>query len=397
MDPSIVKIEKDLKSTLLISGTFEEIATKSFNKRKSLKRYAWLLTAFLNFIGLIRSSLVLIKVDFFLKLDYLQVVGIEGIVIHLMWVAYMVTLIIFRTVFLYYESIGKLDFITHFRHLKDQKTVHKMKLDESNLKTFKAMTRIVWIMARILTFGITSTVLVVETLTFYLSCRENCENLTGYIIWYVVAYFGLNFAPTYYTYIFCTYFVAAVYIMMRYDQLNHKVDWTLRVWSVAESRHLMWQFIKEHYEITALVEVYNQPIRWILFCVQFIFQGAAAVGLYVLMSSKNDHQFFRIVMFMMVGQQLMIICGFATIAGFINSKAGQSYSKLCSIRIINGKIYGIHLKHYLDLLIERMASEEKPISFYCYDFFPYTNMSAIEFGISTASIVFLLYSAFEGK
>ena len=107
------------------------------------------------------------------------------------------------------------------------------------------------------------------------------------------------------------------------------------------------------------------------------------------------HNWTSMVMIMIVGQELVLICVSATIAGFINSEASKSYTKLCSIRTVNSELYDNNLNHQLERLIEKLAADQRPISLYCHDIFPYTNVSALEFLESTSMVVFLLFSTFE--
>ena len=74
-----------------------------------------------------------------------------------------------------------------------------------------------------------------------------------------------------FTMTFTTVYLSCTYIKMRFNQLNEIMEEPLRAPSLGESKEIMWKFIRDHRQITKMVQEYNVSIRWVLFCVMYIF------------------------------------------------------------------------------------------------------------------------------
>lgn len=74
--------------------------------------------------------------------NYLQILGINGFVLHIWIVGYSVTLIILRLIYRHYERRRNLDFVTDFRPLMSHETVYRMKLPEKNLKVLRYISKL---------------------------------------------------------------------------------------------------------------------------------------------------------------------------------------------------------------------------------------------------------------
>ena len=388
MDPCIKELESDLLLGSVILNKFEDII-KGTKVKEWSKIFNWISINFMILLCMLRSMLVLLllklKIDpQFLAADYLQAIGVSRSIIHIWWITYSMAMLVFRCVIRYYESSGRLNFITDLYYLKKEPSESRLKLTGKNIQKLRFLARFLNLLVRVFTIGIFSSVMILHIFAFYRTCKQSngqfctSSHLIWYIFWLFQAVLWLAYVVWDFTLIFSTYSLAAVHILMRFLQLNERSEEPLWAPTVQRSRQLIWKFIQEHEEITKLVNVYNRPIRWILFCVQYIFQFNAALGLYVILSSEIKNPVIKITMVLVATQQITILMAFAVSAGFIYSQARKSYATICVIRNVNSRFYGYKLNFRLDKLIGTIASANRPISFYCYNLFPYTNVSTIQ-------------------
>lgn len=159
----------------------------------------------------------------------------------------------------------------------DERTAHHLKLSEKNLKIIRFISKTLCSLSRIFMPSITGCVILLHFLAVYLTCVKRPDacssiHMIHYTFWCFVSFLWLVSSCAMFTLTFGSFVMAAFHVLSRYRQLNQKATQPLWAKTANESRVLMAEFIQEHREITSKVDLYNEPIQWILFCVEYIFQ-----------------------------------------------------------------------------------------------------------------------------
>ena len=156
-----------------------------------------------------------------------------------------------------------------------------LKLSSKNLQKLILHTKVLITVHGIVIPAITISVMTLNVFGIYYAGVEVLDaNYSLVKTSAIFTYWFMNFSWTWiwlyntasmFTMTFTTFYLSCTYIKLRYEQVNEMKEDPLRACTLAESKEKMWSFIRDHRQITNLVRNFNKSVKWILFCVVYIF------------------------------------------------------------------------------------------------------------------------------
>ena len=296
----IPSLESALINGHLITTRFGDIKNKKHDFRRKGSRI--IIAFLLNIFSIIRSSLILyfdqkaIKEkelesgleqnilelspsDKIVKLflgDYVTHLGNPGRIIHIWWIIFSISGLFFRTIFLHSEYSGNHVIFTEF-----QPNNHRnLKLTSSNLKQLICRCKVLMIGHKMFLSTMTPSIMSLHVFAIYYASSVIAANYSAINSIVIFAYWSFNFSWAFFwvidgcdTFIitFSTIYLCCEYIKMRYNQLNEISEGPLRAQTLAGSRETLIALINGHNDVTKIVRKFNESIKWILFCVVYVF------------------------------------------------------------------------------------------------------------------------------
>lgn len=156
-----------------------------------------------------------------------------------------------------------------------------MKLTDENLKKLVRHSNILMTIHKVLVPVIGGTVMIIQFMAFHGTVLKIMNSgystlsttlLVIYTLIHVLHMFPwlYYFLPTMNMTII-SFYLSATYITMRFNQLNDEKERLLNARTNTESEARLQKFITEFREIVNTLNNCNQCIKWILFCVVYIF------------------------------------------------------------------------------------------------------------------------------
>lgn len=156
-----------------------------------------------------------------------------------------------------------------------------LKLSSKNLQKLILHTKVLITVHKIFIPAITLSVTTLHTIAIYYAGVEvldanysPVETSTIFTYWFINFSWPpiwLYFSASMFSMTFATFYLSCAYIKLRYEEVNEMKEDPLRARTLIESKEKMWTLIGDHRKITNLVRNYNKSIKWILFCVVYIF------------------------------------------------------------------------------------------------------------------------------
>ena len=208
--------------------------------------------------------------------DYLSHIGNPGRIIHIWWIIFSISGIFFRIIFLLSEHSGNHVIFTEF----EPNNHRNLKLASSNLKQLICRCKVLMIGHKVYISTMTPSVASLHVFAIYYASPVIVANYSAINSILIFAYWSFNFFWLYFwvidacdTFIitFSTFYLCCEYIKMRYNQLNEISEGPLRAQTLAGSREQLIALINGHNEVTKIVREFNKSIKWILFCIVYIF------------------------------------------------------------------------------------------------------------------------------
>lgn len=172
--------------------------------------------------------------------------------------------------------------------------------------------------------------------------------------------------------------LSTLYVVMRFDQLDHVLDKILCTESLDENINLLNYYIRNHGQLCVKTFRYNRVIKWYLLLAHYTFGMVLAMVIFTLVAAPVPSIYITIYLILNIivtGSLIIVISGSASI---IHSTAYKSYHKLNLVYVAYSKFYDDQTRHQLIHLIESISSPNKPISFYCHNIFPFKKTTLIE-------------------
>lgn len=329
--PAVSRIEQVLIDNFMITSDFESIACGTIN----WKRYkmAHLVNCIL-YITFLRALLYFVyyKDPAWQDLlgDYCWSLGVGGDFLQFWLLAFSVFGLCLRLVLIEHERLNKLDFVSDLAIFKrPNMRIEQTTLTAKNFVRFKILSQSALGLMRGFRVFIYSTVIPIHTLGAIKAYeqRQSLPLLAYYCFWLVMLLIWLHYACLATTCPPCMYYLAATYIKMRYKQLNKSAKQLLVVSDYLQGSNQLLQFIREHDEITQRVFNYNRPVKYILFCFDYMSAPIASISAFVPVYAQFSSPYDAAVFFAIACQLLFVSIFFASVTGGVHLQVSA-----CTIR-----------------------------------------------------------------
>ncbi|KAI1299354.1 Transmembrane inner ear expressed protein [Halotydeus destructor] len=392
---ALVKLEGEMLTFGIISRRLEVILKGhqlEEQEAKKFNRKCFMVNAFVTVYAL-RVALVLVArlfpaheqaVEDVLG-EYLWAMGIGGTVVHCWSLVFSLMCLVFRLVLNTLEKGGSLGVVTD---LATSRTGRPLRLghflSSRNLMSFQRRSAT----ATYLTFQVKKSTIMtsfpLHCLAIYMAFqqRPSWTRLAGHLTRLVLFYPWIDNIASVYICGCLIHYSATLAIKLQLNQIRAMTDQLLSEHSMSprQRKHHLKAVMSECHLVFDKMAEYNRFSKWFIFCHHYFCSAMAAVSLCVPIYGHFDMPLFRSAILATGFQIIYLLVFFSRCAGGVHANVMRLYSPLNSIyvrHLVAGR-GNPRLKIKFANLIGRIASNRKPVSFYCLDLFAYTDYSFFE-------------------
>lgn len=274
---SLEKVEKELQNSGWTRGSFEQIVSGDVRNNSNSKR---LFVLFVYFISFVRVTILLStrhQSDFwnFFFGNFSKYLGEINDILMFWIAAYTTIMLSLQLVFSYHEYKQRLDILTDFRHLMSTSTTYKLNLRPENIQKLFLHLRLLTKMVPMYEWSFMFSAVPMCAYGVYIEYQVNPSliPLVLLVFWFCSIFVMIHYIVRSVLMIVITVYLSATYLRMRFEEINSSLAECLMSKSTQNSSRQLIHFIQEHKKISAMVMRHNQTMKWIIFCVHYLFSG----------------------------------------------------------------------------------------------------------------------------